>query len=478
MDLQINIKEISTVQAVITLAGNLDASTGTKFVGQVENLIHLKFTHFIVDMADLSSVDSSGLAALVTCLKLTRKVGGILTLAGLSKPILEIFQLTKLAQIFRIYSDRTSALNSLFLHPANPDYTIHSTNHQTRQQKVDGKDQHPVMHREGSLSYSLNTLLGRNQAQRMSSKSATIGWQKGTVRWLSVIGVLAVGMLVIIGWGRDIHLNASIFGLPPLSLVTASVPPMETHAIETHPIETPITSSELFSVSHTTLNNERQRSDSLHNIVLTQTDLPMIVPFTLTVDAAMAADATTAVSTTVGTIIDAEAQQPSLPLATSTPSATASPTALPTATATPPPSATNTPKATPKPRRPTPTPVATRIRNVVAPTDNLANAKVELLEPVEKDTLLDKRPFRWQSNFTLPPGYAYEVVFWQRGEDPLLQGKGYAGLTVKQQINGSAESFHQRNAPPGEYHWGLLLVIKQPYQRVKYLGGDNVIYVR
>ena len=109
---------------------------------------------------------------------------------------------------------------------------------------------------------------------------------------------------------------------------------------------------------------------------------------------------------------------------------------------------------------------------------DLANVTVQLMEPVENDTLAEKRPFQWQTNFTPPPGYAFEVVFWQRGEDPMLHGKGFAGLTVEHRINAGSDSFHQRNAPAGEYRWGVLLVIQQPYQRVKYLGGERVIYVR
>ena len=109
---------------------------------------------------------------------------------------------------------------------------------------------------------------------------------------------------------------------------------------------------------------------------------------------------------------------------------------------------------------------------------NFTKAAVVLLEPAVNDTLADKRPFRWQANFALPPGYAFEVVFWKHGQDPLRQGKGYAGLSTVPQVNASADSFHQRSAPEGEYQWGVLLVVKEPYQRVKYLGGDQVIYVK
>lgn len=160
---------------------------------------------------------------------------------------------------------------------------------------------------------------------------------------------------------------------------------------------------------------------------------------------------------------------------------------LPTATPLPP-----TPTATPRPRPATPrvtptitptitptvTPTAPAVERSALGQDGLSKAAVTLVEPNDQDTLSSKRPFRWQPTFTLPAGYAFEVVFWEQGQDPLRQGKGYGGLAVDTQINISPGNFRQRNAPEGEYHWGVLLVTQEPYQRVKYLGGDYVIYVK
>lgn len=156
--------------------------------------------------------------------------------------------------------------------------------------------------------------------------------------------------------------------------------------------------------------------------------------------------------------------------------ATASaPTPTPTATVT----LTPTLPPTPTPTRRPPTPTYTPTALVPLPKRNdFANASVKLLEPAEYDTLTEKRPFRWQANFVLPPGYAFEVVFWQHDQDPLKQGKGYAGLTTTTQINASYEHFRIRDGAEGEYHWGVLLVRPKPYQRVKYLGGGRLIYVK
>ncbi|MEZ4864539.1 MAG: SpoIIE family protein phosphatase [Caldilineaceae bacterium] len=160
-------------------------------------------------------------------------------------------------------------------------------------------------------------------------------------------------------------------------------------------------------------------------------------------------------------------------------------TATAVAMAPPTPTVTPTPiPPTPTPAPPTRTPVrqaVVRATPTVAPQPaqpDFANATVTLVEPVAGDTLNDKRPFRWTANFALPAGYAFEVIFWQKGEDPMRKGKGYAGVSNGPQINIGADHFRIRSAPPGDYFWGVLLVTTDPYQRVKYLGGGQLIYVR
>ncbi|MCB0188983.1 MAG: hypothetical protein KDE31_32160, partial [Caldilineaceae bacterium] len=185
---------------------------------------------------------------------------------------------------------------------------------------------------------------------------------------------------------------------------------------------------------------------------------------------------------------------PALAVAGSTISYTATNTVVPdTSTATPIPTGTPTAKPIP-PTPPPPTPLPTNTARAVQPTRrpatptpipspspafiDLASANVTIIEPDVGDTLAGKRPFRWKANFSLPPGYAFEVIFWRHGQDALTQGKGYAGSTTDTTLNAEANNFRIRNAPEGEYQWGVILIRAEPYQRVKFLGGGQVIYVR
>ena len=63
-------------------------------------------------MSALSFVDSSGLGALVTALKLARQDNGRLCLCGLTPTVNSIFQMTRLQRVFDIFPGVDEALES------------------------------------------------------------------------------------------------------------------------------------------------------------------------------------------------------------------------------------------------------------------------------------------------------------------------------------------------------------------------------
>ncbi|MFZ4661743.1 MAG: serine/threonine protein kinase [Caldilineaceae bacterium] len=100
------------------------------------------------------------------------------------------------------------------------------------------------------------------------------------------------------------------------------------------------------------------------------------------------------------------------------------------------------------------------------------NAQVALEQPNTGDTLINKRTFQWTPNFTLPEGYAFEPVFWTKGQST-MQGLGYGGATGGTSLTLAPENF----SVPGEYFWGVILVKLDPYQRIKVLSGEHIIIV-
>ncbi|MEZ4864332.1 MAG: PP2C family serine/threonine-protein phosphatase [Caldilineaceae bacterium] len=157
---------------------------------------------------------------------------------------------------------------------------------------------------------------------------------------------------------------------------------------------------------------------------------------------------------------------------TSTPVADSTDTPTPTPTPTPPPTRAAT--ATVLGGEPPPTPRSSQVAGV--PVSIPANARVTLEKPEAGDTLNSKRLFTWKANFSLPDDYAFEPVFWRPNEEPLKDGKGYAGYTTVLSLNIDSELFRKDGS--GEYYWGVLLVQVIPeYRRINYLGDSRRVII-
>lgn len=91
---------------------NLDAGNAKDFKNQIQP--HLdKNMLAILDMSALKFVDSSGLGALLSCLRSMNNKEGQLKLVGLTKPVRALFELVRMHRIFSIYNTREEALASI-----------------------------------------------------------------------------------------------------------------------------------------------------------------------------------------------------------------------------------------------------------------------------------------------------------------------------------------------------------------------------
>lgn len=66
----------------------------------------------VVDLTNVTFVDSTALATLVRGMKHCRQRGGDLRLCGLQQPVRIIFELTKLDRAFEIYPNEDAAVSS------------------------------------------------------------------------------------------------------------------------------------------------------------------------------------------------------------------------------------------------------------------------------------------------------------------------------------------------------------------------------
>jgi len=99
--------------ASVTLVGRFDARNAQTVKETLKQLADGGVTHLVVDLAQVPFIDSAGLATLVSILKLVRRTGGNVLLAGVQPQARTVFSLTMLDQVFTIHPTVEAALASL-----------------------------------------------------------------------------------------------------------------------------------------------------------------------------------------------------------------------------------------------------------------------------------------------------------------------------------------------------------------------------
>lgn len=95
---------------VVELAGRFDAHVTRSVATQLERVAEPH--QIVVDLGNVTFVDSMGLATLVQAMKRCRQLDGDVRLCGLQKPVRIIFELTRLDRAFQIYDHPSGAISS------------------------------------------------------------------------------------------------------------------------------------------------------------------------------------------------------------------------------------------------------------------------------------------------------------------------------------------------------------------------------
>lgn len=109
-------KIINSVQGVGVLViqiqeDNLDASNVREFREEVQKLIRDN-SRVVLDMSRLKFVDSSGLGALIACLRETNGRKGDFRLSELSRSVMALFELMRMHRVFSIHDTVEGAVKS------------------------------------------------------------------------------------------------------------------------------------------------------------------------------------------------------------------------------------------------------------------------------------------------------------------------------------------------------------------------------
>jgi anti-sigma B factor antagonist len=101
---------------MLELSGRLVLGEGDEQLkGRVRDLLKQGTTHVMLNMVDVTYVDSSGLGALVGVSLSARHHGGVVTLVTPSKRLMELLAVARLQAVVNVCDTESQALRSLAL---------------------------------------------------------------------------------------------------------------------------------------------------------------------------------------------------------------------------------------------------------------------------------------------------------------------------------------------------------------------------
>jgi anti-sigma B factor antagonist len=99
---------------ILELSGRLVLGEGDEQLkGKVNDLLNHGTTHVLLNVGDVTYVDSSGLGALVGVSLSARRHGGAVTLVTPSKRLMELLAVARLQAVVNVCDSETQALRSL-----------------------------------------------------------------------------------------------------------------------------------------------------------------------------------------------------------------------------------------------------------------------------------------------------------------------------------------------------------------------------
>lgn len=110
---------------ILDLRGRLETGDSESTLRSTINaLARHNVVNIVLNLAEVTKIDTDGLESLVLCYTQIRKCGGALKLARLNIEHLGLNVLTKLNTVFEVFADEQDAVNSFFPGRATPHYDV------------------------------------------------------------------------------------------------------------------------------------------------------------------------------------------------------------------------------------------------------------------------------------------------------------------------------------------------------------------
>jgi anti-anti-sigma factor len=106
------IERVQVLDRVVVLraAGRMDVDSATQFEPACDACIGEGFTRIVIDFGDLTYISSMGLRSVVTIAKKLKEKGGQLRICRQTGLVRQVFEITRLTQLFPVYDTLESAL--------------------------------------------------------------------------------------------------------------------------------------------------------------------------------------------------------------------------------------------------------------------------------------------------------------------------------------------------------------------------------
>jgi anti-sigma B factor antagonist len=115
--MEMTVDKVGDVAAVAVPVDELDASNASELKRDIAPVLQAN-TKVVLDLTAVRFMDSSGLGAMLSCLRQLSARKGELKLCGMSKQVRGAFELVRLRRIFDIYPSQAEAVLAFQAKPA------------------------------------------------------------------------------------------------------------------------------------------------------------------------------------------------------------------------------------------------------------------------------------------------------------------------------------------------------------------------
>ncbi|GAB4284352.1 MAG: STAS domain-containing protein [Oscillatoriaceae cyanobacterium] len=96
---------------VVRPNGILDGTQAIQLRQEIGQRLDKKAEIILIDLQEVTFIDSSGLGALVSALKMVRTRGGKLFICSINDQVRMLFELTSMDRVFKVYKDESTFKN-------------------------------------------------------------------------------------------------------------------------------------------------------------------------------------------------------------------------------------------------------------------------------------------------------------------------------------------------------------------------------